>query len=283
MQRRNSKQNKSHQLSIVETGFGKRSNASPTREERIDAFIRMVIMRNLPFNFGENEEVKTAFADDDFGGLPKARQVGKAVDEKAEAVLEETKRRLKKVPTMAISADIWTNKSSRAFLNVLSHYIDENWKMNTEILGFEDMKNNRHTGVVIARYLRYVCTAMGLQGNLHIPVVVTDSASNMIKALSEWRNTMNSDASTRIPPLKRRREEELEGESDDSSSDSGRELSESESDSDSSDSDVNDSSSILDGQMLCHLACLAHILNNAIKYSLKEQLVKELVVHAKAL
>ena len=105
----------------------------------------------------------------------------------------------------------------------------------------------------------------------------------MIKALSEWRNTMNSDASTRIPPLKRRREEELESESDDSSSDSGRELSESESDSDSSDSDVNDSSSILDGQMLCHLACLAHILNNAIKYSLKEQLVKELVVHAKAL
>ena len=71
MQRRNSKQSKSHQLSIVETGFGKRSNASQTREERIDAFIRMVIMRNF-------EEVKTAFADDDFGGLPKARQVGKA-------------------------------------------------------------------------------------------------------------------------------------------------------------------------------------------------------------
>ena len=53
----------------------------------------------------------------------------------------------------------------------------------------------------------------------------------MIKALSEWRNAMNSDASTRIPPLKRRREEDLESESDNSSSDYGFELSESESDS----------------------------------------------------
>ena len=34
--------------------------------------------------------------------------------------------------------------------------------------------------------------------------------------------------------------------------------------------------------MLCHLPCLAHILNNSIKYSLKVEPVKKVIVHAKA-
>ena len=35
--------------------------------------------------------------------------------------------------------------------------------------------------------------------------------------------------------------------------------------------------------MLCHVPCLPHVLNNSIKYSLKVEPVKKLVVHAKAL
>lgn len=59
------------------------------------------------------------------------------------------------VESISLTADLWTSNQTLSYMCVVSHYIDEDWKMQTRVLAFKEL-DPPHSGNVIADAL-YEC------------------------------------------------------------------------------------------------------------------------------
>ena len=47
---------------------------------------------------------------------------------------------------LALTTDLWTSNATKAYLTVTAHYIDDNWRMVSQVLQTREMPE-QHTGV----------------------------------------------------------------------------------------------------------------------------------------
>uniref|UniRef100_A0A8I6WYN8 Uncharacterized protein n=1 Tax=Hordeum vulgare subsp. vulgare TaxID=112509 RepID=A0A8I6WYN8_HORVV len=88
---------------------------------------------------------------------------------------EVLKSVLRGVSSISLTTDLWTSNQTLSYMCVVAHYIDDNWKIQTRVLGFLEL-DPPHTGIVIADAL-YACVT---DWNIETKVmsITLDNASN---------------------------------------------------------------------------------------------------------
>ena len=82
---------------------------------------------------------------------------------------------------VSITTDLWTSVATKCFMTVTGHFITENWQLNAKVLATRALDVS-HTGRNIADRILQLKEEFGIS---EIPAVVTDNASNMVKAAEE--------------------------------------------------------------------------------------------------
>lgn len=76
---------------------------------------------------------------------------------------------------ISVALDCWTSPNRQSYMGITGYYIDDNWKYNEVLLGFEVVPG-KHDGEGLSRVLERVVMEHGLEGR--IATVTTDNASN---------------------------------------------------------------------------------------------------------
>ena len=76
---------------------------------------------------------------------------------------------------VAISLDCWSSSTRLSFMGVLVHYIDKEWNLHEELIGFENLKDV-HSGVALAKVVNDILSKYNLIGR--VISITTDNASN---------------------------------------------------------------------------------------------------------
>lgn len=92
---------------------------------------------------------------------------------------------------VGLTTDCWTSTTTKGYITVTAHYIDESWKMKNKILATRELDNNsgevfRHTGENLARVLCDIVSEFEVKS---VSGITTDNASNMLSAASEAKYT----------------------------------------------------------------------------------------------
>ena len=121
-----------------------------------------------------------------------ARVLGRSLKEMTRSIKTEYKKEFSN-QHVALTSDIWTSAAQDAFITVTVHYIGEDWRMHTRILG-TTVFNEKHDSVNIERKLSDIRGDFGLlpkrapgQGDAAVnvydrPALTTDNAANISKA-----------------------------------------------------------------------------------------------------
>lgn len=104
----------------------------------------------------------------------------KLIHEKCSEMRNDIKHKLKSAQNICLTLDLWSNSQMRAFLGVTGHYIAD-WQMRSVMLACSRFKG-KHTGDAIHR--EYEETIANYEIGHKVSNIVTDNASNMIKAFS---------------------------------------------------------------------------------------------------
>lgn len=104
----------------------------------------------------------------------------KLIHEKCSEMRNNIKHKLKAAQNICLTLDLWSSRQMRAFLGVTGHYIAD-WQMRSVMLACTRFKG-RHTGDAIRR--EYEETVTCYEIGHKVSNIVTDNASNMIKAFS---------------------------------------------------------------------------------------------------
>jgi len=83
----------------------------------------------------------------------------------------------------AITTDLWTSCAKDGYLGITCHWLNDEMKLYDILICIEPIKYP-HTGDHIREIIISKITSLGL--NDKVKVVVTDSGSNMVKAIREW-------------------------------------------------------------------------------------------------
>ena len=90
---------------------------------------------------------------------------------------------------LALTTDIWTSRTTQAYVTITAHYITEEWKIQSYVLCTCEMAE-RHTSINIATRIEEAAEMWNIDGK-HVSAVVTDNASNMSAAvvdILEWNH-----------------------------------------------------------------------------------------------
>lgn len=88
---------------------------------------------------------------------------------------EVLKSVLRGVSSISLTTDLWTSNQTLSYMCVVAHYIDDNWKIQTRVLGFLEL-DPPHTGIVIADALYACVTDWNIETK--IMSITLDNASN---------------------------------------------------------------------------------------------------------
>lgn len=97
-----------------------------------------------------------------------------------DVVAERLKMELKESGAVAITCDAWTSRATESYITVTCHYIDGDFKLQSNVLQTRAM-NDSHTGVNTAAVLAEVEAEWGCQ----VRSLTTDNARNMKVAARE--------------------------------------------------------------------------------------------------
>lgn len=93
------------------------------------------------------------------------------------------------VEKISITIDAWTSPMKQDFLGVTAHWIDEQWKQQEMVLGFESL-SGPHTGENLSAALICVLDTYGVGAKVF--TITSDNASNMYKMMTVFeRHCLN--------------------------------------------------------------------------------------------
>ncbi|KAI7795324.1 putative zinc finger BED domain-containing protein 6-like, partial [Triplophysa rosa] len=117
-----------------------------SRKQMIDeALVNMIIKDSQPFSVVEDEGFRGLIhTRDRTYVLPSRQALKKMVDTKYEEAKFKAKAEMEKVKAVSLTSDMWTSLNMDAYLAITCHYIDENDKLNTVLVGVEKFPDN-HT------------------------------------------------------------------------------------------------------------------------------------------
>lgn len=81
----------------------------------------------------------------------------------------------------SVTSDIWTSRSTNAYISIMLHYVSEAFDIKTVTLRCAPFSTERHTGEAIAHMIRTSLEEAGLSEE-KLVVYVTDNASNAVKS-----------------------------------------------------------------------------------------------------
>jgi len=85
---------------------------------------------------------------------------------------------------VALTTNLWTSNATKAYLTVTAHYIDNSWRVVSQVLQTRKMPERQHTEVNIASRLQTVVKEWNIPDD-HIVAIVHDNAANMSVAVEE--------------------------------------------------------------------------------------------------
>jgi hypothetical protein len=96
------------------------------------------------------------------------------------AVQEKVTQILPKISYFCATTDCWTSRTTDSYMAVTCHFIDEDWKMSSVLLGCPQLEE-RHTAENLSAELLCIFNNFEIVDRIH--VIVTDSAANMKAAV----------------------------------------------------------------------------------------------------
>jgi hypothetical protein len=104
-----------------------------------------------------------------------------------ESTVENIKNKLKNVTPVCLTTDAWTSINNESYVAVTAHYIDDDTKMSSILIGCQHF-TARHTAVEMSFLLKEQVNKWGLDNK--ITMIVSDNAANIVAAvrLCQWRH-----------------------------------------------------------------------------------------------
>ena len=102
------------------------------------------------------------------------------LEKKFTILKKEVQNKLKKVTTVNLTVDLWSNRQMRSFIGITGHYISEDWSLESFVLGCNRVLG-RHTAENVMPQHEIVADFHVAEKVKHI---ITDSAANMKKAFT---------------------------------------------------------------------------------------------------
>ena len=104
----------------------------------------------------------------------------KLVPQKSAKLKEDLVKAFQKADMVCVTIDIWSSRQMRSYLGITAHYIVD-WCLNSAMLSCSRFKGS-HTGEAIFEHFQSTIASFKVSNK--IAVIITDNASNMIKAFS---------------------------------------------------------------------------------------------------
>ncbi|KAI2665831.1 E3 SUMO-protein ligase ZBED1 [Labeo rohita] len=144
------------------------------KKELDDALINMIVKDLQPFSIMEDEGFK-AFVNklDPTYVLPTRKTV---------KTMEKPMAQVKNIPSVCLTADMWTSLTMESYLEVTCHYTDSNTELGSVVLGVSKFPKS-HTADNIKEALSELISDWGLTGS--VAAMVTDNAANMVSAIQK--------------------------------------------------------------------------------------------------
>ncbi|XP_020283306.1 zinc finger BED domain-containing protein 4-like [Pseudomyrmex gracilis] len=151
--------------------------------ELLNAILFMIVKDCQPLSIIENigfKKVITTAAP--YYEIPSRFTIKRKIESKFDVLSALFKEKLKSMMSCTLTTDIWTDTmQTRSFLGVTVHF-GVGSELYSATLGVYDVQE-RHTGEYIADKLLETCSEWNIQKD-QVTAVVTDSAANMIKAVT---------------------------------------------------------------------------------------------------
>ena len=87
---------------------------------------------------------------------------------------------------IALSLDCWSSSTRRSYLGIMAHYIDDDWILHEELIGFESLFEC-HSGAELAKILNNLLKTLGMEKR--VISITTDNGSNngtLIHEVNVW-------------------------------------------------------------------------------------------------
>jgi hypothetical protein len=145
-----------------------------TTNEFYDQVLTTIVSLRAPFRAVEDREwKKLAVMQNPRFPLPSATTIRTRLAERVIAIEEGMLRDVVPGSKVAISLDGWSSTTRVSFIGIVAHYIDKDWNVREELIGFEHMPI-AHTGKDLAVLVNKVFAKYDLEGQ--IVAITTDNA-----------------------------------------------------------------------------------------------------------
>ncbi|XP_047002906.1 zinc finger BED domain-containing protein 4-like [Schistocerca americana] len=101
--------------------------------------------------------------------------------------MDEVQKKVQAVSTFSLSTDGWTSRNNESYIAIVAHFIDEETKLQSALLGCINYKE-RHTCQDLCNFMKDVMTDWHISHK--VAAIVSDNAANILSAvrLGEWRS-----------------------------------------------------------------------------------------------
>ncbi|XP_069103066.1 zinc finger BED domain-containing protein 4-like [Argopecten irradians] len=169
-------------LDTFVTKAKKYSNSDSRQHQITDALLHFVAGNLLPLSTIESEEFKTLMAKCDSRYQVPSRKhfTTKLLKEKSTEVQNNVKHQLQRAQSVCLTIDLWSNRQMRGFMGITGHYILD-WTMKSVMICCKRVRGKHSAENIRNEYEEAIaCFGIGCK----IAAVVSDNASNMVKAFS---------------------------------------------------------------------------------------------------
>ncbi|XP_032421790.1 zinc finger BED domain-containing protein 1-like [Xiphophorus hellerii] len=145
----------------------------------------MIVKDTQPFTIVDDVGFRTFVSKLDPNYVLPTRQALKAmVEAKYESAKEHAMAKVEKVAAVSLTSDMWTSINMDAYLAVTCHFVEENEKLSSVLLGVQAFPQS-HTGENIACVKASLMEEWGISGK--VTCMVTDGAPNMVVCMGELK------------------------------------------------------------------------------------------------
>ncbi|KAL1252152.1 hypothetical protein QQF64_019948 [Cirrhinus molitorella] len=153
------------------------------KKELDDVLVTMIVKDLQPFSIVEDEGFQELVKNlDPTYVLPSHKTVKLMVREKYQEEKQKAMKHVKNIPSVCLTADMWTSLTMESYLGVTCHYTDSSTELGSVVLGVSKFPKS-HTADNIKEALSDVISDWGLTGS--VAAMVTDNAVNMVSGIQK--------------------------------------------------------------------------------------------------
>ncbi|KAL1246589.1 hypothetical protein QQF64_034552 [Cirrhinus molitorella] len=153
------------------------------KKELDDALVTMIVKDLQPFSIVEDEGFQELVKKlDPTYVLPSRKTVKLMVRQKYQEEKQKAMEHLKNIPSVCLTADMWTSLTMESYLGVTCHYTDSSTELGSVVLGVSKFPK-QHTADNIKEALSDVISDWGLTGS--VAAMVTDYAANIVSGIQK--------------------------------------------------------------------------------------------------